>query len=45
MDIQLVGMNLFVWDSVKLWDPELASKGGQEYPIPARYAIQLYINF
>ncbi|WP_029905306.1 TonB-dependent receptor [Prevotella sp. 10(H)] len=45
MDIQLVGTDLLVWDNVKLWDPELAPSVGQSYPIPSRYAIQLYIHF
>jgi TonB-linked SusC/RagA family outer membrane protein len=45
MDIQFVGSNLYVWDNVKLWDPEQASSNGQAYPIPSRYTLQLYINF
>jgi TonB-linked SusC/RagA family outer membrane protein len=45
MDIQFVGSNLYVWDNVKLWDPEQAYKNGQVYPIPSRYTLQLYINF
>lgn len=45
VDMQLVGYNLLVWDSVKLWDPEQAENNGSRYPIPARYALQLYLNF
>jgi TonB-linked SusC/RagA family outer membrane protein len=45
MDLQFVGSNLYVWDNVKLWDPEQAYKNGQVYPIPSRYTLQLYINF
>jgi TonB-linked SusC/RagA family outer membrane protein len=45
LDIQFVGSNLYVWDEVKLWDPEQANKNGQVYPIPSRYTLQLYINF
>jgi TonB-linked SusC/RagA family outer membrane protein len=45
MDLQFVGSNLLVWDGVKLWDPEQANKNGQVYPIPARYTLQLYLNF
>ncbi|MCH5599063.1 SusC/RagA family TonB-linked outer membrane protein [Niabella ginsengisoli] len=30
--IYLVGQNLFVWDKLKIWDPELASGNGQAYP-------------
>jgi TonB-linked SusC/RagA family outer membrane protein len=44
-DIQLVGSNIFVWDKVKLWDPEQAYKNGRVYPIPARYTLQIYLNF
>ena len=28
MNLQFVGQNLAVWDSVKLWDPGQASKNG-----------------
>jgi len=45
MDIQLMCENLAVWDSVKLFDPEQANACGQAYPIPARYSLQLYLNF
>jgi len=44
-DIQFVGSNLYVWDKVKLWDPEQAYRNGRAYPIPSRYALQLYLNF
>ncbi|MDR2385670.1 MAG: TonB-dependent receptor [Tannerella sp.] len=44
-DIQFVGANLYVWDKVGLWDPEQAFRNGRAYPIPARYTIQLYLNF
>jgi len=44
IDLQLVGNNLYVWDRVKLFDPEQAKFGGRVYPIPASYAFQLYIN-
>lgn len=45
IDFQLVGNNLAVWDSVKIWDPEQADKNGQAYPIPMSVAFQMYINF
>jgi TonB-linked SusC/RagA family outer membrane protein len=45
VDVQLVGNNLYVWDRVGLWDPEQAAYDGRAYPIPARYTLQLYINF
>jgi TonB-linked SusC/RagA family outer membrane protein len=31
--LHFVGSNLFVWDSLKLWDPELGSGNGMAYPI------------
>ncbi|MDR1859856.1 MAG: TonB-dependent receptor [Bacteroidales bacterium] len=45
VDLQAVGSNLYVWDNVKLFDPEQAQYNGLVYPIPARYTLQLYINF
>lgn len=45
VDIQLVGNNLYVWDKVKVFDPEQANKVGTVYPIPSVYSLQLYINF
>lgn len=45
MDIQLIGYNLAAWSPVKMFDPEQANKNGAAYPIPRRYALQLYINF
>lgn len=44
VDIQFVGSNLYVWDNVKLFDPEQAQYNGAVYPIPATYTLQLYIN-
>lgn len=44
-DIQFVGSNLHVWDKIKDWDPEQGYRNGRAYPIPARYALQLYLNF
>jgi hypothetical protein len=44
IDFQLVGSNLYVWDRVKLFDPEQARYNGRVYPIPAVYTLQLYIN-
>ncbi len=45
LDIQLVGNNLYVWDKVKIFDPEQAHRVGRVYPIPAIYSLQLYVNF
>lgn len=44
IDIQLVGTNLYLWDKVKLFDPEQAHRNGSVYPLPTTYALQLYIN-
>ena len=44
IDLQFVANNLYIWDKVKLFDPELAYKNGEVYPIPASYIMQLYIN-
>jgi len=44
IDLQFVGSNLYVWDGVKLWDPEQANLNGRAYPIPVRYTFQIYIN-
>lgn len=45
LDLQFVGNNLYVWDKVKVFDPEQADKVGTEYPIPAVYSVQIYVNF
>lgn len=44
IDFQFVANNLYIWDKVKLFDPELAYKNGEVYPIPTSYIMQLYIN-
>lgn len=44
VDIQLVGNNLYLWDKVKIFDPEQAQSNGNVYPIPTTYTIQLYVN-
>lgn len=44
LDIQFIGNNLYVWDKVKLFDPEQARYNGAVYPIPSTYTLQLYIN-
>ncbi|WP_257667716.1 SusC/RagA family TonB-linked outer membrane protein [Parapedobacter tibetensis] len=45
MDLQFVGNNLYIWDNVKIFDPEQAAWNGRKYPIPATYSAQVYINF
>jgi hypothetical protein len=44
IDFQLVGTNLYVWDKVKIFDPEQANKRGEAYPIPSVYSLQLFIR-
>lgn len=45
IDLQLVGNNLYVWDKVKIFDPEQANRVGRVYPIPSIYSFQMYVNF
>ncbi len=45
VNAQLVMNNLFTIDKVKYFDPEQAQYNGGRYPIPARYSLQLYVNF
>jgi TonB-linked SusC/RagA family outer membrane protein len=44
IDLQLVGNNLYVWDKVKMFDPEQASSNGRAYPIPLTLSFIMYIN-
>jgi TonB-linked SusC/RagA family outer membrane protein len=44
VDVQFVGNNLYVWDKVKIFDPEQANRLGEVYPIPSMYSLQLYIR-
>ena len=45
LDLQFVASNICVWSPFKHFDPEQAYYNGGAYPIPARYAFQMYINF
>lgn len=45
MDLQFVGSNLYIWDKVKIFDPEQAAWNGRKYPIPSTYSFQVYVNF
>lgn len=45
MDLQFVGNNLYIWDKVKIYDPEQAAWNGRKYPIPSTYSFQVYVNF
>ena len=44
IDIQFIGRDLYVWDKIKIFDPEQAQSNGNAYPIPSTYALQLYIH-
>jgi len=44
IDFQFVGRNLYIWDKVKIYDPEQAYANGGAYPIPTTFTLQLYIN-
>lgn len=45
IDLQLIGENLYVWDKVKIFDPEQARYNGRKYPIPTTVALQVYLHF
>ncbi|WP_069659594.1 SusC/RagA family TonB-linked outer membrane protein [Arcticibacter eurypsychrophilus] len=40
----LVGSNLLTWSKFKLWDPELASARGEEYPLPKSFTFGISVN-
>lgn len=42
--IFLVGTNLLTWSKFKLWDPELASSRGEEYPLAKSVTLGVNIN-
>lgn len=46
-DVRLyfLGNNLAVWDSLKLWDPELGSSDGTRYPLSKSFTLGLTLNF
>jgi TonB-linked SusC/RagA family outer membrane protein len=43
--IYATGFNLWVWDSIKLWDPEQASANGSAYPIQRTVNLGLEMRF
>jgi TonB-linked SusC/RagA family outer membrane protein len=43
--VSVIGDNLYVWDKVKLWDPEQASSNGAVYPLTRSYSIVLQFSF
>lgn len=42
--IYFLGNNLAVWDSLKLWDPELGIGDGMKYPLSKSYTLGLTVN-
>ncbi|MDR0811767.1 MAG: TonB-dependent receptor [Paludibacter sp.] len=42
--IHFIGSNLFTWDTLKLWDPELGSGNGMAYPIAESVTAGITIN-
>lgn len=42
--IFLVGSNLLTWSKFKLWDPELASPRGEDYPLPKSFTFGVNVN-
>lgn len=42
--LYFMGTNLFTFSSFKLWDPELGSSNGQNYPLSRSYTLGLTIN-
>lgn len=43
--IYFLGTNLLTWSKFKLWDPELHSSTGTEYPLARTYSLGLSIGF
>lgn len=43
--ISFIGDNLYIWDKVKLWDPEQASSNGAVYPLTRSYTLVLQMSF
>ena len=43
--VYVMGYNLAVWDSLKIWDPELGSGSGMNYPISKTITLGLTMNF
>ena len=43
--LYFIGYNLAVWDSLKLWDPELTSGNGMKYPLNKSFTLGLNVTF
>jgi TonB-linked SusC/RagA family outer membrane protein len=42
--IFLIGSNLLTWSKFKLWDPELATPRGEDYPLPKSFTFGINVN-
>tara|TARA_R110002049_G_scaffold90686_1_gene227084 strand:+ start:2009 stop:5218 length:3210 start_codon:yes stop_codon:yes gene_type:complete len=42
--LYLVGSNLLTWSKFKLWDPELATPRGEDYPPAKSYTMGISVN-
>ena len=45
IDLAVVANDLHTWDSVKLFDPELATSNVRAFPIPGRASFQAIVHF
>lgn len=43
--LYLQGENLYTWDKVKFWDPEVTGRSGSRYPISSTYTFGLNVTF
>ncbi|NDV66585.1 TonB-dependent receptor [Bacteroides sp. 224] len=43
--VYFIGNNLALWDSLKLWDPELDTTNGQKYPLSKSFTLGLTLGF
>lgn len=43
--IYITGNNLYVWDTIKMWDPEIGNANeGMNYPLPRTYTFGIEFN-
>lgn len=42
--IFFIGTNLFTWSAFKLWDPEMGSSTGKEYPLSKTFSLGVSVN-
>lgn len=43
--LYFLAQNLYVWDQVKVWDPEMASSNGTNYPLPKTFTLGSVFKF